>query len=189
MLVRRLIPSDAATYRAMMLEGYERHPDAFTSSVAERSVLPIAWWEGRLKDDASADEMVFGAFQGGRLAGVAGLGFETREKARHKGTLFGMYVPEEFRGLGIGRALVNAVLAEARARDGAKVIQLSVTDGNRAAQSLYEHCGFVVFGVEPFAMREGSAFFSKVHMWCDLSRPQAEGGSPSSSRTSADSRA
>lgn len=188
MLVRRLVPADAVAYRAMMLEGYARHPDAFTSSVAERSALPIAWWEGRLKDDARADEMVFGAFRDERLAGVAGLGFEKREKARHKATLFGMYVPEAFRGLGIGCALVEAVLAEARTREGARVVQLTVTDGNRAAQSLYERCGFVVFGVEPFAMRDGSTFFSKVHMWCDLAKPQA-GGSPSSSRVSADSRA
>ena len=35
-------------YRALMLEGYERHPDAFTSSAAERAAFPMAWWESRL---------------------------------------------------------------------------------------------------------------------------------------------
>jgi RimJ/RimL family protein N-acetyltransferase len=187
--VRRLVPCDATAYRALMLEAYERHPDAFTSSVAERSAQPIAWWQARVKDDPHANEMVFGAFRGDRLVGVAGLGFETREKARHKCMLFGMYVPEEFRGGGVGRALVNAVLQEARARAGTRVIQLTVTDGNRAAQSLYERCGFAPFGVEPFAVAVGTGFVSKVHMWCDLVKPQAEGGSPNSSRINADSRA
>lgn len=177
-VVRRLVPSDAAVYRALMLEAYERHPDAFTSSVAERSAQPMSWWEARLGDDANANEMVFGAFREGRLAGAAGLSFETREKARHKCTLFGMYVPQEFRGGGIGRELVNAVLAVARSRPGVKVIQLTVTDGNRAARSLYERCGFASFGVEPFAVAVGTGFVSKVHMWCDLAGLTPTGARP-----------
>ena len=47
---------------------------------------------------------VVGAFQDAKLAGVAGLSFESREKIRHKATLFGMYVPPRFRGLGLGPA-------------------------------------------------------------------------------------
>jgi ribosomal protein S18 acetylase RimI-like enzyme len=166
--IRRLIPSDAATYRTLMLEAYERHPDAFTSSVAERASLPLTWWEGRVKDDEQPLELVLGAFRGQRLAGVAGLSFEPREKARHKAHLFGMYVPQELRNGGVGRALVLAVLEQARKRAGVRVVQLTVTQGNAPAQALYERCGFVPFGVEPFAVAVGLEFVSKVHMWCDL---------------------
>src|SRR5438046_1939316 len=91
--VRRLGPGDAATYRTLMLEAYELHPEAFTSTVAERASLPLAWWEARVKTDANADELVLGAFSGSRLSGAVGLSFESREKARHKAHLFGMYVP------------------------------------------------------------------------------------------------
>jgi RimJ/RimL family protein N-acetyltransferase len=189
-MVRRLVPADAQAYRALMLEAYERHPEAFTSSVAERSAQSMAWWEGRLKEGGGATDMVFGAFRKGALAGVAGLNFETREKARHKCTLFGMYVPEEHRQAGLGRALVDAVLQEARSRSGVKVMQLTVTEGNRSAQSLYERCGFVQFGLEPLAVAVGPRFVSKVHMWCNLEDAQADaGGSPSNSRMRADSRA
>lgn len=187
-LVRRLAPGDAPAYRALMLEAYGRHPEAFTSTVAERESQPMAMWEARLREDAGADDLVYGAFDGARLIGAAGLSFEKREKARHKATLFGMYVPEEFRGRGVGRAIVDAVLAEARSRPGARVVQLTVTDGNRAARALYERCGFAAFGVEPMAIAVHGELISKVHMWCDL-RPHAEGGSPSSSRIKADSRA
>jgi RimJ/RimL family protein N-acetyltransferase len=150
----------------------------------------MAWWEDRLKQDRGATDVVFGAFRDGHLAGAAGLNFETREKARHKCTLFGMYVPEEFRQGGLGRAIVEALLDEARSRPGVKVIQLTVSDGNRAAQSLYERCGFVQFGLEPLAIAVGPRFVSKVHMWRRLDDAQAAaGGSPSNSRMSADSRA
>lgn len=166
--VRRLAPHDAAQYRSMMLEAYERHPDAFTSSGAERASLPLAWWEARVKVGEQASEMVMGAFHGAQLAGVAGLSFETRAKARHKATLFGMYVSSPFRKSGIGKLLVLGALEQARERGGVRLVQLTVTHGNTAAQSLYERCGFVPFGVEPFALAIDGDFVSKVHMWCDL---------------------
>src|SRR5437763_1499146 len=94
MTIRRLVPTEASRYRALMLEAYESHPDAFTSSVSERAALPLSWWESRLAAGHEPPEMVFGAFQDSELAGAAGLSFESREKIRHKGTLFGMYVPK-----------------------------------------------------------------------------------------------
>jgi ribosomal protein S18 acetylase RimI-like enzyme len=166
--IRRLVPADALAYRALMLEAYERHPDAFTSSRSERAALPSTWWEARLAVRPQAPDMVLGAFQDNQLAGVAGLSFESREKARHKATLFGMYVPTKFRQRGLGRQLVLAALEQAQARRGVTIVQLTVTHGNTAAQVLYEKCGFVQFGLEPFAVAIGPEFVSKVHMWRSL---------------------
>ena len=166
----RLSPADAPAYRALMLQAYALHPDAFTSSVAEREALPLSWWQARLAGDAVAKDVVYGAFHQGVLAGVVGLTFDGREKARHKAHLFGMYVPQQYRRLGLGRQLVNTALGVARARPGVQVVQLTVTDGNSSAQGLYAACGFQVFGVEPFAVAVGRGFVSKVHMWCPLGR-------------------
>lgn len=171
LLVRRLVPADVDAYRPLMLEAYDAHPDAFTSSFAERSALPLAWWSARLREDSGANEMVIGAFLRDTLIGVAGLAFESREKAKHKATLFGMYVPAIHRRRRIGRRLVTEVLAHAAARPATRLVQLTVTDGNAAAEALYASCGFVRFGVEPFAVAVGSGFVAKVHMWRDLERP------------------
>ena len=168
MNIRRLAPTDAAPYRALMLEAYTQHPAAFTSTAEERGVLPLTWWEARLEVAPDASTVVLGAFDGDRLAGAAGLEFEARSKARHKATLFGMMVPASSRGRGIGRALVEAALALARARVGVLQVNLTVSEGNRQAQALYERCGFVVFGVEPLAIAAGTAFVAKIHMWRDL---------------------
>jgi ribosomal protein S18 acetylase RimI-like enzyme len=166
--IRRLVPCDAIEYRQLMLEAYERHPDAFTSSASERAALPASWWESRVKEAPLAADVVFGAFDDHRMVGAAGVSFEAREKAKHKATLFGMYVPPEFRHRGIGRGLVCAALAYARSRSGVLLVQLTVTDGNADAASLYRHCGFIQFGLEPLAVAVGPAFVSKVHMWCKL---------------------
>jgi len=166
--VRRLVPAQAAEYRALMLEAYEAHPDAFTSSVAERAALPLDWWLARLSQREPSSEVVFGAFDDERLAGTAGLSFESREKARHKAHLFGMYVPLRCRGHGFGRTLVQAALAYARSRDHVRIVQLTVTQGNVTAESLYRRCGFVDFGIEPYAVAVGGNYVAKVHMWLDL---------------------
>ncbi|MDI1342005.1 GNAT family N-acetyltransferase [Polaromonas sp.] len=171
MLIEQLRPVHAGDYRALMLEAYALHPEAFSSSVAERAALPLSWWQSRLSEEPLAQERVLGGFQDDRLAGVAGLSFESREKLRHKATLFGMYVPDRFRQQGLGRRLVQAVLAQAGARPGVRLVQLTVTQGNHAARALYESCGFVSYGVEPFAVAAGPAYVSKIHMWCNIGFP------------------
>jgi ribosomal protein S18 acetylase RimI-like enzyme len=171
----------AGEYRALMLNAYAQYPDAFTSSRGEREGLPLSWWEARLASDAQgqtsgqadAKEQVIGAFVSASsgenvLAGVVGVSFETREKARHKSTLFGMVVSEPYRGQGFGDLLVVAALDLARARSGVRLMQLTVTQGNDAAYALYTRHGFKPFGLEPMAVAVGDHFVAKCHMWRDL---------------------
>ena len=168
-VVRRLTAADAVAYRAVMLDAYATHPSAFTSTVGEREGLPLGWWEKRLGAEANAASVVYGAFDDeGVLVGAAGLSVEDRERARHKATLFGMSVMASARRAGFGRRLVQAVLDHARAHGGLRLVQLTVTEGNAAAQTLYERCGFQVFGVEPLAIAVDGALLAKVHMWCGL---------------------
>ncbi|MGH8450125.1 N-acetyltransferase family protein [Pseudomonas sp.] len=165
MIIRTLGAGDAEAYRALMLEAYGAYPQAFTSSVAERAAMPLSWWEKRV--DSPLDRLL-GGFDGDELAGIVGLAFEHREKARHKVTLFGMYVTEAHQQKGLGRQLVEAALDEARRQPGLKVIQLTVTAGNDAAFALYQRCGFIQYGLEPLAVRVGIEYFDKIHMWREL---------------------
>lgn len=168
MLTRRLRPEDASAYRDLMLEAYTAHPDAFTSSPSERKALPMAWWEERLSLGTEANECVFGAFDANELVGVAGLSFQTREKIRHKCSVFGMVVRPPHRRLQLGDGLLCEVLATARRRQGVTLVQLTVTEDNLAAVALYERHGFVKFGVEPEAVLTPSGLVTKLHMWLPL---------------------
>ena len=167
-VVRRLTPRDAPGYRALMLQAYALAPQAFTSSVAERAALPIGWWKKRLHAGLNTPEVVFGAETAGQLAGVVGLSFDGREKARHKANLFGMYVMAGCRQQGLGGLLVQTALDFARARSGIQLVQLTVTQGNSSALALYQRHGFVEFGVEPMAVAVGDGYVAKTHMWCLL---------------------
>jgi RimJ/RimL family protein N-acetyltransferase len=163
--ITRLAADQAQAYRTLMLPAYAQHPEAFTSTEAERAALPLAWWQQRL-----ADEVVLAAQRGTALVGAVGLTVEPRERTRHKALLVGMYVQPGERGQGLGRALVLAALAAARQRPGLRLVQLTVTQGNDAALALYERCGFRRFGLEPMAVALGERFLDKLHLW----RPLAE---------------
>ncbi|OIK29396.1 GNAT family N-acetyltransferase [Streptomyces malaysiense] len=66
----------------------------------------------------------------------------------HVLTIQGFVVAEEARGRGLGRALIRAAVAEARAR-GARRLNLRVLGHNTPARRLYETEGFAVEGVLP----------------------------------------
>jgi ribosomal protein S18 acetylase RimI-like enzyme len=160
MQIRRLTIDDAPEYRALRLRSFREHPEAFTTSWEELEREPLADTVRRLAAD---DRKRWGAFVDARLAGYVGLDREARAKNRHKATLVGMYVAPEFAGRGIGRALVDALLAQARA-DGLELVVLTVTEGNARALRLYERCGFRSFGVEPHAIKVDARAYAKNHM-------------------------
>ena len=73
--------------------------------------------------------------------------------------LYQVWVAPSCRGLGTGRALVDAVIAWATAAD-AKYLTLGVTCGDTPATRLYTRAGFKPFG-EPEPLRPGSALLEQ----------------------------
>ncbi len=167
MHVARLQPSDLPQYRRLMLQAYELAADAFTSTVEERAAEPVSFWLKRIADPSGLSA-AFGAFEGEDLIGTVALEFSAKPKTRHKALVIGMYAVPAARGKGVGRSLIDAVVAHARAMDGLLVLTLTVTEGNAPAVNLYLGAGFQTFGVEPMAILTPSGFKSKVHMWLPL---------------------
>ncbi len=172
-VIRRLEPRDAPAFHALRLRALREHPEAFTSSWEDERDRPIEAAARRL-DAADADAPVkfWGAFEAAQLVGMVGLDRETRRKNRHKATLVAMYVAPEAGRRGIGRRLVEALLAEARA-SGVASLLLTVTHGNAAARDLYARMGFFTFGIETDAVRVDGRAFAKEHMRLALGPPAA----------------
>lgn len=163
--IRPLTTDDLKVYRALRQRGLAEHPEAFTSSAEEEARAGDAKLAKRLAPapDAPHDVMI-GAFADVALVGTIGLAVDGRVKVRHRGQLFGMYVPAEHTGRGIGRALVCAMIDRAKAIAQLDSLVLRVTATNERARRLYEHAGFTVFGREPAAIRIANVPYDKLLM-------------------------
>ncbi|CAN7405704.1 GNAT family N-acetyltransferase [Duganella sp. LjRoot269] len=162
MLIRRLIPADAAAFLSLRLAGLRESPSAFGSSYEEECDTPLSTIEARLAADSGRN--MFGAFDGDELVGLVAVGRETALKIRHKGYIRAMYVAEAYRGRGVGRRLMEHALAFAATMPGVQRLTLSVTAGNAAATELYESLGFQEFGREPDSMIVDGQLFDEIMM-------------------------
>ena len=167
MQIKRLTPTHAMAYKALMLHAYEHAADSFTSTPQERASHPDDWWVHRI-NDPEGRSLVWGAFAQERLVGTVSVEFSASVKTRHKALIVAMFVCEVYRGEGVARELMRAAIDHGLEREGLRLLQLEVTQGNAAAERLYESLGFQVYGVEPMAVLTPSGYRSKVHMGLDL---------------------
>lgn len=163
-VVRRLTAEDADAYRALRLEGLTRHPEAFGASYSDDASRTLAEWRERLAEwrERLTESSIFGAFRAESLVGTAGLFRESAEKTRHKAVLVGVYVQDEARGDGLGRALVEAVIAEARGK--AEQLLATVGADNEGARRLYEALGFKTWGLQPRSLKIGERYVDEAEL-------------------------
>jgi len=112
------------------------------------------------------DSFTLGAYIGNVLGGV--VSFErdgsNREKLRHKGILFRMYVANEYRGQGLSKELIDALLVRAKKIGDIEQINLTVISNNDKAKGLYEKFGFKTFSSEEHAIKWKGKYFTEDQM-------------------------
>jgi ribosomal protein S18 acetylase RimI-like enzyme len=168
MLVRRLDEEDAEEFRALRLEALRESPEAFRSSYEETVRQPAAILIARLRRNPDAPHDFFlGAFDP-TMIGMVGFHRESRLKTRHKGSIVSMHVAAAARGRGVGRALLERAIVEASSQPDLEHLLLAVVSTNQAAKRLYAAFGFVVYCVEPRALKLGDRYFDEDLMVLDL---------------------
>jgi ribosomal protein S18 acetylase RimI-like enzyme len=153
--VRVLTEVDASELYALRLRALQESPEAFGSTYAETVTRGVESYRRRLRQPLTETFMLGAYTPDDTLVGMVVFSRETGDKDRHKGYILSMYVEPESRGRGIGRALVGEAIARARQVPGLVQLQLAVVTSNAAARDLYLSLGFVVYGVEPRALRLG----------------------------------
>ena len=159
--IRRLQIADVEDYRTIRLASLQTEPEAFGSAYEVEVARPLDSFVERL-----ASSVVFGAYTGGRIVGVAGFRQEISPKERHKGVVWGVYVQPDARGQGVAAALIADIIDSARTV--VEQLTLTVVQGNDAAIALYRQFGFETYGVEPRARKNLSGYVDKVLMVLDL---------------------
>ena len=162
--IRPAVPEDAVPVRELRLEALAGAPEAFGMDYDRAAAETTAQWENRISAYAAqATGLICVAAAQGRLVGMAGLYREDRAKTRHSGTIWGVYVTPDWRGLHIAEALIEACLAWGRER-GIVVAKLGVITANAPAIRCYTRCGFTVFGIEPKTIFYNGEYYDELLM-------------------------
>jgi ribosomal protein S18 acetylase RimI-like enzyme len=163
--VRRLAPADAEAFMALRHETLTEAGHAFGATPEDDPGHSREFVRAMLADVNC--QAVFGAFDGEDLVGQVGFRRSTKAKERHRAGVWGMYVAPRARRRGVGRALLDALVAHARA-EGVEQVALSCTDAATDAKRLYESAGFVVWGREPRALRHEGRDLDEFHLTLDV---------------------
>lgn len=163
--IRRLQPDELPAYKNLRDTVLGAHPSAFTSDAASELARTPSSYRSRLGlDRPEGGHFTLAAWQGSMLFGALSCERDPRIKVRHIGHLTAMMVHDSAQRRGIGRALLAACLAEVRRTPDLSLLTLSVTDGNHAAQRLYERAGFQAYGRLDRAVCIAGQFHAKLLM-------------------------
>lgn len=156
--IRELTQADTSAYRSLMRHGLEAHPESFRIGLRDKEepMAPFA--------KARADAFTLGAWLADRLIGTVSFERDMREKFRHKGLLYRMYVHADASGQGIGRMLIRETVRRARLIEGLEQINLTVIASNLRAKGLYASLGFESFALERNGLKMGGTYFDEEQM-------------------------
>ena len=156
--IRPFAPREWKIYRGLRLRSLADAPDAFGRTLAEEQERPDAEWSSRLSAGASSGlDLPLVAEVGGEPIGLAWGRIEASNP--DVANLYQMWVAPSHRRLGVGRSLLETVIAWASAMR-ASVLELGVAVGNGPAVRLYRGAGFEPAG-EPRPFRQGSGLLGQ----------------------------
>lgn len=113
------------------------------------------------KKAESKNEVELLALVDGTVAGTAGIeAIGSKDKVRHRAE-FGISILEEYWGLGLGTALLEACI-ECAKEAGYVQLELNVVADNERAIALYEKEGFIEFGRNPKGFLSRSGRYQEV---------------------------
>ncbi len=139
-LVRDFEARDVAPANALTNHFIERTAIHFGAAQAADGEFRAVWEKGRARFPWLAAEA------GGRFAGYCKAGTWRERDAYARTVETGIYVAEEARGRGVGRALYAALFERLRAQ-GFRVVVAGITLPNEASVRLHEAVGFRAVGV------------------------------------------
>lgn len=140
-LVRKLKPEEAPQYRKARLAALKNDPSSFGSSYADESKKAKLAFETYIEDQ-SPDHHIFGAFTDSELIGIIAYFRDPRVRFRHRGKVTQVYVDSRYRGKGVAKSILKAVVDHAFANPEIDSLELEVVDSNMPAIRAYEALGF-----------------------------------------------
>ena len=156
--VRSLRPDEWGVWRDLRLQALADSPDAFGETLDNAKQRRDTDWREFAAAATLPDRRILVAEHDTRPVGMALVRLSPTDSSH--ANLYAMWVVPTARGIGVGRALVEAAREWAQSA-GVTEITLHVTEGNERAKGLYRATGFVATGArEP--LRPGANLQTEV---------------------------
>ncbi len=144
-----ITPQNAMLFKDVRLCALQDTPTAFSSTYAKESQLTDADWVARAAQWTNERSATYLAMDAEIPCGIAS-GILDKDDAK-RAHLLSMWVAPTHRRIGIGRSLVDVIVAWAGTQS-VRVLQLLVTSNNDTAIRFYQQLGFEMTGrTEPYA--------------------------------------
>ena len=153
-----LIPDEWQKAYEIRVESVRNEPCAFGQSVEQAVATSENEWRTRL----SRKEYLF-AKHNNTIVGIACVVTEGAAKVQHVGIIFSVYVKSEYRGKGVGKKLLQAILELAKERKLLKV-RLYAAVTQKTAIALYESLGFYKMADFKQEMLIGEKYIDEIAM-------------------------
>lgn len=160
MKIRIVGGSEHDLVRDLRIAALRDAPDSFAQSVTDAAGEPESYWIDLIRSDRHVMFVV--EVDGEARGSVYGIRDEDEPNV---GRIGGMWVASEFRGRGLGEALLRAVLQWARTQ-GFGAVRLWVPAHSHRAKALYSRAGFGFTGASKRV--QGDAPFVANEMHLDL---------------------
>jgi ribosomal protein S18 acetylase RimI-like enzyme len=162
--IRLAIPADASAIRTLRLEALMLHPEAFSADLEMTAAEGNEIWAERIAGYTTTGSGAISiAINGKILVGMTGIGRGHWPKRRHLGTIWGVYVSQEWRGYHVAEQLINECVEWAKVNE-VCVINLGVNISNVSAICCYSRTGFTIYGVEPRALYLNGVYYDELLM-------------------------
>ena len=126
------------------------------------------WFSETLAKAKQGDGFALVAEADGEIVGTTDVWTKTPQlDQRHVG-MVGLLVREDYRNLGVGTALLSALIERAKQQGKYELLVLSVFANNEHARHLYRKLGFAEFGVLPNGLKRNGKYVDEIYMYRTL---------------------
>jgi len=164
-IIVSLPPEEWQKYKIIRLEALQKEPTAFANTYDDEAKYEDKKWIGILEKSKNRDtEIALFAKNGDKIIGFIGAFWVTKEKMKHVAHIYGTYVDSEYRGQGVGKILMEAVINELKSLPHIKKIKIEVNAQNTVAFNLYQKMGFKVIGKAEKELKVNGVFYDEILM-------------------------
>lgn len=159
----KIEPEKWEEYKELRLASLRNDKCAFLASFEEKVKASDDEWKKRLEESETEEEgfILFARYQG-KLVGLLGAYFPKHEKQNHIAELYGFYVDPSLRGKGIGKRLMEEVLAKLEKRKDIVKVKIGVNEIQEKAIEIYKKFGFKEVGRLEKELKIGDEFYDEI---------------------------